>query len=80
VYVKGPKERFASIFSVWRALAPSTAHGLSSGFSLSYISTAFAPRGFLYTLKKAAAGSCETSTPFYKAKERHTPADSYFSV
>jgi len=80
IYIKASKERAASIFSVWWALAPTTAHGLSSGFSLYYISTAFAPRGFLYTLKKEAAGFSETSICFYKAKQRYIPADRNFNV
>jgi hypothetical protein len=45
-----------------------------------YMSIAFAPRGFLYTLKKKAAGFSETPIHFYKAKHRHALADSNFSV
>jgi hypothetical protein len=80
MYTKGTNERSASIFSVWRALNTTTVQGLSSGFSLPYINTAFAPRGFLYALKKEAAGFSERSIPFHTAKQSHTLADSKFSV
>jgi hypothetical protein len=80
MYTKGTKERSASIFSACRALSTTTVQGLSSGFSLSYINIALAPRVFLYALKMEAAGFSERSIPFYEAKQRHALADSNFSV
>jgi hypothetical protein len=80
MYAKDSKERAASFFSVGQALTPTNAQSFSSWFCLSYISTAFEPRDFLYTLKTEAAVLPETSIAFHKSEQRYFQEDPNFSV